>query len=62
MYQIRSDIRYAIVDAFTKAGIVIAFPQRDIHIDASQPLQLQLVDGTQKIPSAISSEKPLDRH
>ena len=29
----RSDCRFLISDAFEKAGIVIAFPQRDIHID-----------------------------
>lgn len=29
----RSDCRFLICEAFEKAGIVIAFPQRDIHID-----------------------------
>jgi small-conductance mechanosensitive channel len=29
----RSDCRFLICEAFEKAGIVIAFPQRDIHVD-----------------------------
>jgi small-conductance mechanosensitive channel len=30
---IRSDLRYAIDELFAEAGIVIAFPQRDVHLD-----------------------------
>ncbi len=30
---IESDLRFAIDVAFRAAGIVIAFPQRDVHID-----------------------------
>ena len=30
--------------AFLEAGIVIAFPQRDIHLDTSRPLELKVVD------------------
>ncbi|MCG7812831.1 mechanosensitive ion channel protein, partial [Alteromonas sp. MCA-1] len=29
----RSDLRFLICEAFEKAGIVVAFPQRDVHID-----------------------------
>jgi small-conductance mechanosensitive channel len=31
--KIRSDLRYKIDDLFHENDIVIAFPQRDIHID-----------------------------
>ena len=31
--RIRSDIRFRIYKLFTEAGIVIAFPQRDLHLD-----------------------------
>jgi potassium-dependent mechanosensitive channel len=27
------------------AGISIAFPQRDIHLDAARPLQIEVVTG-----------------
>lgn len=30
---IKSDVRFAIVDKFREQGIVIAFPQRDVHLD-----------------------------
>ena len=33
--QIRSDIRFALEDAFEKAGIVVAYPQRDVHLDGN---------------------------
>jgi small-conductance mechanosensitive channel len=31
--KIRSDLRYRIYSLFAEAGIVIAFPQRDVHLD-----------------------------
>ena len=40
--KIRSEVRIAIDDAFREAGIVIAFPQRDVHIDMSEPIQVRL--------------------
>ena len=30
---VRSDLRFRITELFDEAGIVIAFPQRDIHLD-----------------------------
>jgi small-conductance mechanosensitive channel len=38
----RSDIRFAIDDLFHKNGIVIAFPQRDLHFDADRPLTIRM--------------------
>ena len=40
--QIRSDIRMQIDREFRDAGIVIAFPQRDVHFDAVKPIEVQL--------------------
>jgi potassium-dependent mechanosensitive channel len=37
-----SDLRYAIDDALRAAGIAIAFPQRDVHLDVAGPLQVEL--------------------
>ncbi len=41
--RIESDIRFRIDHLFRDAKIVIAFPQRDVHLDADQPLPIQLV-------------------
>lgn len=46
--EIRSDIRFRISELFEKNGIVIAFPQRDVHVDSNDPLQVQLVDTRKK--------------
>jgi len=42
---IESNIRFRIDDLFRESGIVIAFPQRDVHLDASKPLELKIVGG-----------------
>lgn len=41
---IKSRLRVAIYAAFKEAGIGIAFPQRDVHLDASQPIPVRMVD------------------
>jgi potassium efflux system protein len=38
-----SDLRYRIDELFREHGIVIAFPQRDIHIDAAHPLEVRML-------------------
>jgi len=40
---IESDIRYRIDQLFREADLVIAFPQRDIHLDTTKPLDLRIV-------------------
>jgi potassium efflux system protein len=45
--QVSSDLRMMIAGLFTEHGIVFAFPQRDIHLDTSHPLSVQVVPGTQ---------------
>ncbi len=42
LFEVRSDIRLRIADLFEADGIVVAFPQRDVHLDASAPLQVQI--------------------
>jgi small-conductance mechanosensitive channel len=41
--QVRSDIRFRICDLFEQNGIVVAFPQRDVHLDSRRPVQIELV-------------------
>jgi potassium efflux system protein len=40
---IESEIRFRIDELFREAGIVIAFPQRDVHLDVQQPLKFRIV-------------------
>jgi small-conductance mechanosensitive channel len=47
---ILSELRFKVNDFFNAAKIVIAFPQRDVHLDTTKPLQLVLnkTDGDVK--------------
>ena len=52
---IESDIRFHIDDLFREAGIVIAFPQQDVHLNTHQPLEFRLIKD-QGDPNAITNE------
>jgi small-conductance mechanosensitive channel len=41
--QIASDLRFMTEKALAEAGIAIPFPQRDLHLDATRPLQVEVV-------------------
>jgi len=49
---IPSDIRYRIDNLFREAGITIAFPQRDIHIDPVSSMQIELKRQPREVPPA----------
>ena len=40
---VESDVRHAIDDVFRSHGVDFAFPQRDVHLDASRPLPVHVV-------------------
>jgi len=40
---IESDIRFRIDELYREAGIVIAFPQRDVHLDTQKPLEFRII-------------------
>jgi small-conductance mechanosensitive channel len=42
--RVRSELRHRINELFDDAGIRIAFPQRDIHLDSSRPLEIKLIN------------------
>jgi small-conductance mechanosensitive channel len=44
---IESDIRFNIEHLFREAGIVMAYPQRDVHLHTEQPLQVQMTPAGQ---------------
>ncbi len=41
--RIESDLRFIIDDMFHEAGLVIAFPQRDVHLDIASPVQVEML-------------------
>ena len=45
-----SDLRFMIERQFREAGIEIAFPQRDVHLDTKGPLRVELVRGGEPEP------------
>jgi hypothetical protein len=54
---VRSSVRAAIDEDFRNAGIVIAFPQRDVHIDMNSPLEVRLKNDKDE---TLTSEKSGD--
>lgn len=42
-----SELRIAIYEAFHREGILLASPQRDVHLDASTPLAVQLMPAAE---------------
>jgi len=40
---VESDVRFAIDDLLRAANVAIAFPQRDIHVDTVQPLEIRVL-------------------
>jgi small-conductance mechanosensitive channel len=45
-----SELRFAIHDALAEAGIEIAFPQRDVHLNAAAPLRVELTTAASPPP------------
>ncbi|MGD2055984.1 MAG: mechanosensitive ion channel, partial [Gammaproteobacteria bacterium] len=43
-----SELHEAINDKFNAAGIVISFPQRDVHLDTGRPLDIRIHRGERK--------------
>jgi small-conductance mechanosensitive channel len=54
--QIASDLRFMADKVLAEAGIGIPFPQRDVHLDASRPLQVEVV-----APAAVSAPRGVAR-
>lgn len=43
--EIRGEIRFRITEMFAENGITIAFPQRDVHLDSGDALEVRLIDS-----------------
>jgi small-conductance mechanosensitive channel len=40
---VASDLRFMIDKRFAEENIVLAFPQRDVHLDSAQPFRIEVV-------------------
>jgi small-conductance mechanosensitive channel len=40
---VASDVRFRILELFSEAGVVMAFPQRDVHLDAPAGLPVRIL-------------------
>ena len=49
--RVASTLRYTIDRLFRENDIVIAFPQRDVHLDTVRPLEVRLLDGAKHRPT-----------
>jgi potassium-dependent mechanosensitive channel len=53
--QVSSDLRQMIAGSFAEQGIVIAFPQRDIHLFTSRPIPVEVVPAARvSVPAGQS--------
>jgi len=43
MFQIKHELHQAINAGFREAGLSIAYPQRDVHVDTTRPLEVRVV-------------------
>lgn len=59
--QVSSDLRLMLAGSFAEHGIVIDFPQRDIHLHATRPIQVQVVSpGNGQVEVAKAPVKAKD--
>ncbi|MDR4505058.1 MAG: mechanosensitive ion channel [Candidatus Scalindua sp.] len=55
--RVESDLRYQIDSMFHDAGIVIAFPQREIHLNCRKPIEVRIVgEGKEKETSFTGAD------
>lgn len=47
---VRSEIRHRIADYLAEAGIAVPFPQRDVHLGVSRPLEVTILPRTETGP------------
>jgi small-conductance mechanosensitive channel len=43
--QVKSEVRFRIDDLFRENDLVIAFPQRDVHVDSVSPIEIRVVQS-----------------
>lgn len=54
--RIESEVRFAIEKLFREAGIIVAFPQRDMHLDTIRPLQVEIINPLRENTAVAKQE------
>ncbi len=54
--KVPSDVRYRLVALFEDAGITIAFPQMDVHLDSAAPLALRIQGAPEEDREKLQEE------
>jgi potassium efflux system protein len=49
--KVQSRVRFRIDDLFREHDLVIAFPQRDVHLDTAEPIEIRVVDPSNEARS-----------
>ena len=56
--RVSSDLMLDVNRRLNNKGIVVAFPQRDVHLDTSQPLEIRMMRGRRDEPEQSDSPNP----
>jgi small-conductance mechanosensitive channel len=56
--QVSSDLRLMIAAALAECGIVVAFPQRDIHLHALRPIPVEVVAAASRAENVANPKLP----
>ena len=48
--EIRSDVRFRICDLFDENNVIVAFPQRDVHLDTKDALEIRVLPADGSVP------------
>ncbi len=56
---VRSDLRFRIEKMFEEAGVVIAYPQHDVHLHTADPVGVRLLPAEEKEPPAAAGRPHL---
>ena len=49
--EVESELRFRIDELMADRGIVLAFPQRDVHLNVLRPIEVRLRDNLGQLPN-----------
>jgi potassium efflux system protein len=50
--EVESELRFAIDELFAARGLVIAYPQRDVHLNVLRPVEVRLSQPLSQLKAA----------